>query len=131
MLNFVICDDDLTTLNKLSHIFESIFMEHNLEANVSFKTTKDSELLSYIKDNPIGVLVLDIKLHSSNNGLEIAKKVREKNKDCYIIFITGYFEYVLQSFKYKTFDYICKPVTKERLKETVLRLFDDISRFHL
>ena len=127
MLNFVICDDDLNTLNKISNIFESVFMEHNLEATISFKTSKSSELLSYIKNNPMDVLILDIKLHSEKDGFEIAKTVREKNKDCYIIFITGYFEYVLQSFKYKTFDYICKPITKDRLEETVLRLFDDIN----
>ena len=127
MLNFVICDDDLNTLNKLSYMFESIFMEHNLEAEVVFKTSKDNELLSYINNNPINVLVLDIKLHSNMNGLEIANLVRKHSKNCYIIFTTGHPEYVFQAYQYKTFDYLCKPITKERLEETVLRLFEDIN----
>ncbi len=126
MLNFVICDDNLPILNKLSHMFESIFMKNDLEAKIAFKTTNDSELLSYLKENPIDVLVLDIKLNSKLDGLEIAKQVRKKNKDCYLIFMTAHSEFVFLAYKCKTFDYLCKPITKERLEETILRLFDDI-----
>ena len=127
MINFVLCDDDLDTLNNLSHIFESIFMQHNLEATVSFATASDAKLLSYINDNPVDVLILDIELHSNYTGLEIAQKVRAKNKDCYIIFVTGYFEHIMQSLEYNIFDYIYKPINKERLEKTVLRLFDYIN----
>ena len=126
MLNFVICDDNLTVLNKLSHMLESIFMKNDLEAKIAFKTTKDTELISYLKENPIDVLILDINLHSKFNGLEIANLVRKKNKDFYIIFTTAHSEFVFLAYKCKTFDYLCKPITKERLEETILRLFDDI-----
>ena len=34
-------------------------------------------------------------------------------------------EYGLIAYKYKTFDYISKPLTIERLQETILRLYDD------
>lgn len=126
MLNFIICDDNLNILNKLSHMFESIFIENDLKAKIAFKTTNDSELLSYIKENPIDLLVLDIKLNSKLDGLEIANQVRKKNKDCYIIFTTAHSEFVFLAYQYKTFDFLCKPITKERLEETILRLFDDI-----
>lgn len=126
MLNFVICDDNLTVLNKLSHMLESIFMKNDLEAKIAFKTTKDTELISYLNENPIDVLILDINLHSKFNGLEIANLVRKKNKDFYIIFTTAHSEFVFLAYKCKTFDYLCKPITKERLEETILRLFDDI-----
>ena len=126
MLNFVICDDNLTVLNKLSHMLESIFMKNDLEAKIAFKTTKDTELISYLKENPIDVLILDINLHSKFNGLEIANLVRKNNKDFYIIFTTAHSEFVFLAYKCKTFDYLCKPITKERLEETILRLFDDI-----
>lgn len=128
MLNFVICDDNSKILNNLSHMFESIFLKNDLEAKIAFKTTNDHELLSYLNQNPIDVLVLDINLHSKLTGIEIAKQVRDKNKDCYIIFTTGHSEYVFLAYQCKTFDYICKPITEERLKETVLRLFEDLQK---
>lgn len=125
MLNFVICDDNNNVLNKLSHMLETLFIKHSLDAEVKFATTDANELLTYIINNKIDVLILDINLHSNVTGLEIAETVRKTNKSCYIIFTTGYLEYALVAYKYKTFDYLCKPITVERLEETVLRLFDD------
>lgn len=126
MLNFVICDDNLNALNKLSHMFESVFIEHDLEAKIAFKTTNDSELMAYVKENPTDVLVLDINLNSKLNGIEIANKLRKEHKNCYIIFTTAHAEFVFIAYKCKTFDFLCKPIAKERLEETILRLFDDI-----
>lgn len=125
MLSFAICDDNSNILNKLSHMLESLFIKHSLDAEVAFSTTESCKLLSYVKNNKIDVLILDINLHSNMTGLEIAETIRKTNKNCYIIFTTGYFEYALVAYKYKTFDYLCKPVTIERLEETILRLFED------
>ena len=125
MLNFVICDDNKKVLNELSHMLEKLFIKHSLEGEIVLATTNGDKLLEYIDNNEFDVLILDINLHSSITGLEIAKMVRKTNKNCYIIFTTGYFEHVLTAFKYKTFDYICKPLSLERLEETILRLYDD------
>lgn len=127
MLNFLICDDNLDSLNKLSHIFESIFMKHDLEAQIAFETTNETELFSYIEENPIDVFVLDINLNSKLSGLDIAKIIRSKNKNCYIIFVTAHSEFVFVAYKCKTFDFLHKPISKEILEDTILRLFDDIN----
>lgn len=127
MLNFVICDDNLNALNKLSHMFESVFLKYDLEAKVAFKTTSDSELFSYLKEHPVDVIILDINLNNSKlTGLDIANKLRKENNNAYIIFTTAHAEYVFLAYKCKTFDFLCKPVAQERLEETVLRLFEDI-----
>ena len=126
MLNFVICDDNLDILNKLSYMLDKIFIKHDLSAHVTYKTTDSNELLSFSNDNSIDVLILDIQLKSNTNGIDIANKIRETNKDIYIIFTTAHSEYVFLAYKCKTFDFLCKPITLERLEETILRLYDDI-----
>ena len=126
MLNFVICDDNLNALNKLSHMFESVFMKHDLEAKMAFKTTNELELLSYVKENTADVIILDINLKSNLTGLDIANQLRKQHNKAYIIFTTAHAEFVFLAYKCKTFDFLCKPVAQERLEETVLRLFDDI-----
>ena len=60
--------------------------------------------------------------------MEVAQKIRETNKEMYLIFTTAHLEYAMIAYKVKTFDYIAKPLTLERLEETVERLFNDI--FH-
>ena len=127
MLNFVICDDNLNILNKLSKMLESIFTKYNYDAEVVFQSDNIEEILKYVTNNKTDVLMLDINLKSDKTGLELAESVRKKNKDIYIIFTTGHLEYAMMAYKFKTFDYLAKPITLERLEETITRLFDDIN----
>lgn len=127
MLNFVICDDNQNMLNKLNKMFDSIFISNNIDASVAFQSTNPIEILDFASSHTVDVFVLDIQLKSSMSGLDLAQEIREFNKDCYLIFTTGHLEYSLLAYKLKTFDYLAKPITTERLEETVLRLVDDIN----
>ncbi len=127
MLNFVICDDNLNILEKISTMLEKIFVKHNYEAQVVFKSGNYHDILNYVDSNKVDVLFLDIKLQNDKTGLEIAETVRKKNKDAYLIFTTGHLEFAMMAYKYKTFDYIAKPLTIERLEETIVRLFEDVN----
>ncbi len=128
MLNFVICEDSKNVLNKLSTMLETIFVSHDYQAQVTFKATTANEVLSYAKNHKIDVLLIDIKLNDDFSGLELAQEIRKLDRDCYFIFVTGHSEYVQVAYKFKTFDFLSKPITLERLEETVDRLFDDIIR---
>ena len=127
MLNFVICDDNQNMLNKLNKMFDTIFISNNIDASVVFHSTNPLEILDYSKSHNVDVFILDIQLKSSMTGLDLAQKIREFNKDCYIVFTTGHLEYSLIAYKLKTFDYVPKPITVERLEETVLRIVDDVN----
>lgn len=132
MLNFVICDDDIHMLNRLSSLFEKAFILGDFDAQIVFKTTDYNKLISYISNNPINVVVLDIEFAGSKtNGLDIAYKIRKINKNCYLIFTTSHFEYVMQAYKYKTFDYLIKSaITVDAINDTLVRLFEDVSNPH-
>lgn len=127
MLNFVICDDNQNMLNKLAKMFDSIFISNNIDANITYQSSNPLDILNFANSHTVDVFILDIQLKSSMSGLELAEKIRESNKDCYIIFTTGHLEYSLVAYKLKTFDYLAKPITLERLEETVLRLVDDVN----
>ncbi len=127
MLNFAICDDNLNILDRLEKMLESIFIKNNFEANVYFKASNTDDMLEFVRDNKADVIMLDINLKSSKNGLELAKEIRKLNKNSYIIFTTGHLEYAMVAYKFKTFDYLAKPITYDRLEETIKRLFEDIN----
>lgn len=127
MLKFAIIDDDTRAVKKLVHMLESIFIKHDFNAEISCQTTNIDDLFSYLENHKIDVLLLDINLKSYLTGLEIAEKIRKYNKDCYFIFETAYLEYGLVAYKYKTFDFMSKPIEAERLEECIIRLFEDIS----
>lgn len=127
MLKFIICDDNPSVLDKLSKMLESIFIKHNIDAEVCLKAKCASEVLSYLNENSANVIFFDIELKSDINGLELAERIRKTNKSTYFIFLTGYFEYIYQALKVKIFDFLPKPITVERLEATILRLLSDIN----
>ena len=129
MLNFIICDDEPNMINKLSLLFEKAFLKNDFDAKIVLKTSNYEKLLSFMSSNLVNVVVLDIEFKNSKiNGLQIAEEIRKINKDCYIIFITSHFEYVMKAYEYKTFAYLFKnSITVDTLSETLNRLFDDIS----
>ena len=126
MLNVVLCDDNLNTLERLEKMLENIFIQNSYDADIVLSSSNVSEILDFVDRNRVDVLFLDINLKSSITGLDIAKKVRERNKNLYLIFTTAHLEYVLLAYKYKTFDFLAKPITLSRLEDTIKRLFDDI-----
>lgn len=126
MLNFAICDDNLNIRDRLEKLLENIFTKNNYKAKVSFKTDNAKDMLDHISNCKTDVILLDINLNSNKSGLELAEAIRKINKDVYIIFTTGHLEYAMIAYKFKTFDYIAKPITFDRLEETIKRLFEDI-----
>lgn len=127
MLDFVVCDDNLNALKKLNSMLETLFISKDIKAQIVLSTTEPSDLMNYLKSHSVNVIILDIDLKARVSGLDLANLIRKQDKNVYIIFTTGHLEYGLLAYKYKTFDYLPKPVTAERLEETLDRLLDDMS----
>lgn len=64
------------------------------------------------------VAFLDIKMPGLS-GLDAAKHIA---KQCRIVFVTAFDQYAVEAFERDAVDYLVKPVTKERLAQTVTRL---------
>ena len=127
MLNFVLCDDNLNIVNKLKEMLEMLFLKNDIDAKVGFYSDKPEKILEYEKENIVDVLILDINLNSNISGIDLAKEIRKHNRKVYLIFLTGHLEYSLIAYSVKTFDYLPKPITLERLEVTLNRLLDDFS----
>ena len=129
MLNFIICDDEIHMINRVGSLLEKAFIKNDFDAKIVLKTSDYKEVLSFMSSNIVNVVILDIEFKNCKiNGLNIAEEIRKVNKDCYIIFITSHFEYLIEAFDYKTFAYLFKnSLSVDTLSNTLTRLFDDIS----
>lgn len=113
----IIDDDSIDLFTTNYHLKQYPFFEHC----ASFSSAKDG--LNYInaQDNKIDVLFLDIDMDEIT-GLELLKLI--ENKIQCVVFITSHAEFAIEGFDLNAFDYIVKPLVKERFDRCVKRLQD-------
>lgn len=116
MIKAIIVDDEQISLTVLNRM---ISRNPNVHILGLFKSTKDAE--TFIQDNDVDVIILDISM-PEETGLEFIKRISETVKDIKVIYITSYKEYALDAFEVYAFDYLVKPISKERLFNTIDRI---------
>lgn len=104
-----ICDDEAATREMLAEKVR----KYDIHTQIQFYET--GEILLLQKSEP-DILFLDIQM-PGRNGMEIAKKLREKWKRVILIFVTAIEEYVFEAFDVGAFHYLIKPLTDERFEE--------------
>ncbi|AGL02396.1 LytR/AlgR family response regulator transcription factor [Desulfoscipio gibsoniae] len=80
-----------------------------------------ADTLRLVKDRNPDLALLDIELPDMK-GIKLAEKIQEMKPDLYIIFITAHKEYSLEAYRVYAYDYILKPIDKERVKNTIHRI---------
>ncbi len=78
-----------------------------------------------LKDQPIDAVICDIKLKNLS-GFEVFREIRKIYPDMPVIMLTGYIEqeYYDTSLEMGAADLIIKPVRKEKLLESLGKIFD-------
>ena len=110
MIKAIAIDDEPLALKILAHHCDKI-EEINLEKTF----TNLSEAKTYINDNEIDLIFLDIEM-PQQNGIDFYKSL---NKKVMVIFTTAYDQYALEGFNVSAIDYIMKPISFDRFKEAV------------
>lgn len=128
-MRIAFCDDDRAVLSQL----EEYIREGNIPAGSS--VTYDSfssgeELLAYMEKTGESwqVFVLDISMPGLS-GIETAARIREKDRNCLIIFLTDYSEYVYQVFEVLPFRFLRKPINREAFEKVLLQAADHLRLF--
>lgn len=124
MINIAICDDEQVILDRIKKLVTDFFHNQNIEIKI-FLFLSGEELLSSDKD--IDILFLDIQMRQLN-GIETARKMRNKSYKGFEIFITVLKEMVFDSFEVQPFDYLLKPVKYDSFKKTMERLLLSMKR---
>jgi len=110
----VIAEDEPHLRDELCDTLAEVWPELVIKA----KARDGSEACEALQRFAPDVLFLDIEM-PGKTGLEVAQFA---NGRCHIVFVTAYDNYAVEAFEHAAVDYVMKPVTAERLTETVRRL---------
>ncbi len=110
-----ICDDQPEVLRELQKILCEICMEKEIEKEIR-AFTDGNEMLEHIEE--IQVAFLDIEMPQMD-GIELGKKIKERNPKCKVIMATGMVERFKEAFHIQALRFVTKPFAKGEVKEAL------------
>ncbi len=112
ILKIAICEDEITERDKLLKI-----LDESSTKNTYSVFENGEELLAVFECGKFDLILMDIYMNSSMTGVETVKKIREKDKNIPIAFVTTSKEYALESYRLSALKYIEKPYSKESIED--------------
>ncbi|MBR2522942.1 MAG: response regulator transcription factor [Clostridiales bacterium] len=124
MYNIAIYDDNFAIQEKIISILRLYF-----EDQFNFITAaKAPDLVA--SASVIDILIMDINIGNNKrvNGIDIAARIKNNNRDCQIIFVSGYPEYAQDIFDAKPMFFLNKPIEEDAIIRAVKQAVDNISK---
>lgn len=92
MINFIICDDKKEFRNEIINTIDAVMLKNNEAYKIYPYSEYNEDFIRVINNNlPLKIYVLDIEV-KDKSGIDIARKIREKDIESMIVFITAYYE---------------------------------------
>lgn len=115
-MKIAICDDEKELREEIKSMSVQFMNNSNIACGID--TFEDFKSF-YIKNKDYDLVFLDYSIPGDDDGIEFAKKLRQENKNIFIVFLTSFPEHVFESFSLNTFRYLVKPINESVLNETL------------
>lgn len=121
MIKIAFCDDDLSVLNEMNGLLDKYRVERN-QKMVSVAFHSPLELLAEMeKGMRPDILLLDV-IMPGENGISVAKEIRQYDNTVKIIFLTSSSEFAVESYTVGAYFYLLKPI----LEDNFFQLLDSV-----
>lgn len=117
MIRIAVCDDSPEFLQQAVNMVERWSEESRVPAEI-YRFDNGDALLAKNAVTHMDIIFLDI-IMPLQSGIDTAKELRQSDKAVKIIFLTSSPEFALDSYEVKAQGYLLKPVTYEKVKETL------------
>lgn len=116
-MNIAIIEDSGQELSLLERCLQSYLSSRQVYRVIDTYTSGEAFLENW-PSKSYDLVFLDI-LMEGISGIEVARKIRETDSECLLIFISSSKEYALQGFEVRAFDYLLKPLSEERFQKAL------------
>lgn len=107
MYRIAVCDDE----KMLREEVKKLILEWDSTLEVELYSSGEELLDNY---RACQVIFLDIDM-GGMNGIEAGKRIRQMDREVKIIYLTAYRDYVAGAFEVHAFQYMVKPINREKL----------------
>lgn len=111
-MRIAICEDDQTEQEYIRSLVTAWGENMDRECLVDGYISAEQLLFSFEDTLPYSIYILDIQM-GKLNGMELAKKIRERDQTAVILFLTGLRDYAVEGYEVGAMRYLIKPVREE------------------
>lgn len=108
MTRIGIIEDEECYLSTMRALLSRYQSEEKQQFQIDCYSTGDGFLAS---GNSYDILFIDIVLKDSIDGMDLANKIRQKDKDVIILFTTTMVQYAVKGYEVEALGYLVKPIT--------------------
>ena len=114
----IIEDEQLHKDLLISYIKKWAAVGKNISGETVIRDYGNAEefLFKYDDEAYFDILFIDIQM-SGMNGMDMAKRIREKDKDVSLVFTTGITDYIQEGYDVEAMNYLIKPLKEEKVYE--------------
>ena len=110
MIRIAVIDDDIRFQKQIQDFISRFFEDEPEQFNVRCYRDGLEFLSEYQCDYDI--VIIDIMMPLMN-GMEVARKLRERDANVLVMFITATAEFAIRGYEVSAFDYVLKPLSYE------------------
>ncbi len=114
-MRVAICDDEQIFRNELKNYI--IQYKKNRRVQIDIYEFADGPSL-FSSDLSFDILFLDYQMPDLD-GMETARKLRQTNSICSIVFVTSYPEFVFESFEINPYRFLKKPISQNQIENVL------------
>lgn len=122
MIKIAFCDDDMEVLHQMNELLDLYRVERNEDITYAAFQSPFELLTEIEKGIRPDILFLDVVM-PGQNGMDVAKEIRQYDTNMKIIFLTSSPEFAVESYSVGAYFYQLKPIWEEsffRLMDAVL-----------
>lgn len=122
MIKIAFCDDDMEVLHQMNELLDRYQVERNEDITYAAFQSPFELLTEIEKGIRPDILFLDVVM-PGQNGMDVAKEIRQYDTNMKIIFLTSSPEFAVESYSVGAYFYQLKPIWEEsffRLMDAVL-----------
>ena len=122
MIKIAFCDDDMEVLHQINELLDRYRVERNEDITYAAFQSPIELLTEIEKGIRPDILFLDVVM-PGQNGMDVAKEIRQYDTNMKIIFLTSSPEFAVESYSVGAYFYQLKPIWEEsffRLMDAVL-----------
>lgn len=130
-MRIAVCDDEMAFVESVKRHLMFYSQEHNIEFDIHIFTKSNDLLNSKEKFN---IAILDVEIPGCD-GIEIGKRLRERNKHIVLMYITAHKKYLDAALNLNAARFFEKPIDSQRfykgLTDAIERIDNSTIQFYL